>query len=82
MNNIDKRGKLNEEPFTFRKTKDGKVLLYWHGRQVMILKEHTAEKFLQAVMQADSHETQLLMARATGHFKHGSERKISNKRGE
>jgi hypothetical protein len=73
MNGIDKRGKLEEQPFTFRSTKDGKVFIHWHGRQIMILKGKTAEKFIISVKQADSQQAQLLMARVTGHFKHGTE---------
>ena len=74
MNQVDKRGKLEEQPFTFRTTKDGKVFIHWHGRQVMILKGKTADKFITSIEQAeDSQQAQLLMARVTGHFKHGTE---------
>ena len=74
MSNIDRRGKLLEEPFTFRETKDGKVLLYWHRKQVMILKGSDAQKFLAGIVSADPAQAQLLMARVTGNFKHGNER--------
>ena len=74
MNQVDKRGKLEEQPFTFRTTKDGKVFIHWHGRQVMILKGKTADKFITSIEQAeDSQQAQLLMARVTGYFKHGNE---------
>lgn len=72
---IDKRGKLEEEPFTYQATKDGKVFIHWHGRQIMILKETSAEKFMLSIAQADTQQAQLLMARVTGHFKHGNEKK-------
>jgi hypothetical protein len=75
MSGIDKRGKLEEQPFTYRITKDGKVFIHWHGRQIMILKGEAAEKFITAIEQADTQQAQLLMARVTGHFKHGNERK-------
>lgn len=75
MANIDKRNKLQAEPFTFRETKEGTVLIYWHGKQVMILSEKKAGKFLQALVLANTHEAQLLMARVTGNFKRGNERK-------
>lgn len=74
MNNMDKRGRLQEEPFAFRETKDGKVLIYWHGKQVTVLKGKVASKFLKDVSLADSMQTQLVMARITGHFKHGNEK--------
>ncbi|MFN8384457.1 MAG: hypothetical protein U0V02_21135 [Anaerolineales bacterium] len=75
MNNIDKHGKLQEEPFAFRETKDGKVLIYWHGKQVTVLKGRDAQKFLADIASADSMQAQMLMARVTGHFKHGNENK-------
>lgn len=74
MNNIDKRGRLQETPFTFQDTKDGKVFIRWHGRQIMILKDETARKFMAAIKNASPQQAQLLMARVTGHFKHGNEK--------
>ena len=74
MSLVDKRGKLEEQPFTFRTTKDGQVFIHWRGRQIMILKGESAKKFMAAVAQADVQQAQLLMARVTGHFKHGNER--------
>ena len=73
MSKIDKRGKLLEEPFTFRETKDEKVLIYWHGKQVTILKGQAASKFLRDISSTDSMQAQLVMAKVTGHFKHGNE---------
>ena len=75
MSNIDRRGKLLEEPFTFRETKDEKVLIYWHGKQVTIFKGQAASKFLRDISSTDSMQAQLVMARITGHFKHGNENK-------
>ena len=75
MSEIDKRGKLDEMPFSCQQTKDGRVLVYWQGRIVKTLSGATAEKFSTALDRCDSeHCAQLLMAKATGHFKHGNER--------
>lgn len=74
MKNIDRRGKLQENPFTFRAIKDGKVFIYWHGKQIMILKGKAADKFTESISKMNPAEAQLLMARVTGHFKHGNER--------
>lgn len=74
MNSIDKRGKLKEEPFTFRITREGKVFIHWHGKRVMILKESRADTFRNAIAKAEPGQAQLIMARVTGHFKHGNER--------
>lgn len=75
MGDIDQRGKLAENPFSFRTTKDRKVFIHWNGKQVMVLKGKAAEKFLAEINDADEHQAQLLMAKATGHFKHGNERR-------
>ena len=74
MSGIDKRGKLAEQPFTYRTTKDGKVFIHWQGKPVATLRGKAAEKFLKSMADADSAQAQLLMARVTGHFKHGNEK--------
>ncbi len=73
MNEIDRRGKLEEEPFSFQATKDGKVFIHWHGKLITTLRGPAAEKFLLSIQDADNQQTQLVMARVTGHFKHGNE---------
>jgi hypothetical protein len=73
MNEIDKRGKLAQQPFTYQTTKDGKVFIHWWGKPVTTLRGKAAEKFMESIADADSAQAQLLMARVTGHFKHGNE---------
>ena len=73
MPEIDKRHILENEIFTYRVSKDDKVLIYWHGKHVMILKGTEAQKFIARVTNLDDHDAQLFMARATGNFKHGNE---------
>jgi hypothetical protein len=74
LNNIDKRNKLKEEPFSYRLSKDNKVFIFWNEKQVMILKGKESEKFLDKVEKADTTESQLIMAKITGNFKHGNEK--------
>lgn len=76
---IDKRGKLDEGVFTYRITKDKKVFISWHGKQVTTLSGSRAENFIADIKSADGKEAQLVMAKATGHFKHGNE-KMSKRR--
>ncbi len=65
----------DENPFAFRITKDGRVLISWYGKQVVTLKGVDARKFQARVERASSEEErQLLMARVTGNFKRGNER--------
>lgn len=73
-NTIDKRGKLDEEVFTYRITKDKKVFISWHGKQVTTLSSSKAEDFIADIEDAEGKEAQLIMAKATGHFKHGNEK--------
>lgn len=65
---------MEEDQFSYRTNKDDKVFLYWHGKQVKILKGNQARKFVADVERADEQRAQLLMARATGNFKRGNER--------
>ncbi len=74
MHPVDRRGKLQERPFSFRETKDGKVFIAWHGKPVITLQGKAAEKFLAAATSADAKQAQLLMARITGNFKRGNEK--------
>ncbi|CAK7027768.1 hypothetical protein [Tissierella carlieri] len=74
MNNIDKHNRLQEECFSYRVSKDNKVFIYWHEKQVMILKGKESEKFLAKIEKADTLELQLIMAKITGNFKRGNEK--------
>ncbi|MET3728419.1 phenylalanine-4-hydroxylase [Fictibacillus halophilus] len=77
MEHIDKRNRLEEKPFSYRETKDHSVFLDYYGKQVKILKGKEAEKFLDKINAADSDlAKQLIMAKVTGNFKRGNERKI------
>ncbi len=70
----DKRNKFDEEIFTYSKVKEGKVFIFWNGKQVTILKDKKAENFLSRVSSANQKEAQLIMAKLTGNFKRGNER--------
>ncbi|MFD1206468.1 MULTISPECIES: hypothetical protein [Sporosarcina] len=74
MNRIDKRNRFDEEIFTYKLTKDKKVFIYYKGKLVTTLAGKASEKFLSKIQLADFKEAQLLMAKATGNFKHGNEK--------
>ena len=74
MGEIDKRGILDDEPFSYRALKDGKLLIYWHDRHVTTLAGNAAAKLLSRVENADAPAVQLALAKATGDFKRGNER--------
>lgn len=70
---IDRRGRLDEEPFSYRSGKDA-LFLCWQGRTVKTLRGSAAAALLSKLEKAEGQALQLLLAKATGHFKHGNER--------
>jgi len=75
---IDKRNILDDEIFTYKVTKDKKVFISWHGKQVTTLSGKKSEEFIRKIENADFLEKQLIMAKVTGNFKHGNEKSIGN----
>ena len=72
----DRRGVLlKEQPFRFRQRGDGSVAILWKGRRVSVLTGKLAENFLAAAPECTGQELQLLMAKASGNFKRGNERR-------
>ncbi|MGG4489154.1 hypothetical protein [Metabacillus idriensis] len=76
MKNIDKRNRLNDEIFSYHITKNQTVLIYWSGKQIKVLKGKTAAKFIANAEKAETEkDIQLLLAKATGNFKRGNEKR-------
>ncbi|OJV64882.1 MAG: hypothetical protein BGO41_14940 [Clostridiales bacterium 38-18] len=71
---IDKRNKLSETPFSYRVTKDHKLHISYNNKMIMIIKEKRAEDLIKKLMSSNAFEQQLILAKATGNFKHGNER--------
>jgi hypothetical protein len=63
--------------FTYRVRKNGEVEIFHRGRLASILRGHYAEDFKQEAGDEASAEAQRLMARVTGNYRHGNERKAS-----
>jgi hypothetical protein len=83
MDNIDKRKRLDENPFSYRVTKNNTVFLDFQGKQVKILKGKESEKFLEKIKFAkDEQAVQLILAKVTGNFKRGNERNVNSKKKE
>ena len=63
--------------FTYRIRKSGDVEILHRGRLASTLRGSDAEDFKQAAPDEASPEAQQLMARVTGNYKRGNERKAS-----
>jgi len=61
--------------FTARVTNDERVLVSWQGRVVTTVAGGPGRRLAESLERAhDDAAYQLLLARATGNFKHGNER--------
>lgn len=65
---------LDDRPFSYRVTKDRRVLVSYRGRQVTVVAGKAAERLIPSVETADEEARQHLLARVTGNFKRGNER--------
>jgi len=62
----------NPTGYSYEERKNGEVVISHHGRVAVVLRGSRAEKFLAALEDDDDQE---LMARATGNYKRGNERR-------
>ncbi len=66
---------LAGEPFSFVTRADGTIVISYHGAPVTLLRGRSAERFATRMDGSDASAAQQLMARATGNFKRGNERR-------
>ncbi len=62
-------------PFAYQRGACGVVLITWNGRKARVLAGSEARKLGDQLAAANPEEAQLLMARHTGNFKRGNERR-------
>jgi hypothetical protein len=74
----EKSNPLEDQPFSWMEV-NGEVRISWQGRIVTILRKEKAVKFLERVQFADEEQEQLIMAKVTGNFKRGNERRPARK---
>lgn len=79
MGAIDKKGRLEEQPFSYQVTKAGKTMIYHETRMVKMLTEKESKKFASKIQGKDEFQIQLILAKLTGNFKRGNERMGKNK---
>jgi hypothetical protein len=66
---------LASEPFSCVTRADGTIVISYHGAPVTLLRGKAAARFATRMDGADARAAQQLMARATGSFKRGNERR-------
>ncbi len=72
---MDQRDILKtEQPFSYRITKKGSALLFHQGKLIKTVSKKVVYKIEEAEKLHDPLEVQLVLAKLTGHFKHGNER--------
>lgn len=64
---------LVDDPFTYRVTKDGRILVSRGGRLIVTVAGAKAERLI-GMLGADAAQDQDLLARATGNYRRGNER--------
>jgi hypothetical protein len=64
--------------FSYRAAKNGTVFVDFHGRAVTTLRGRAADRFLARIQRMDDEAAQVEMARVTGNFKRGNERRASD----
>jgi hypothetical protein len=72
---VDARGRLDEDPFDYRVTKSGQVLVSRGGRQVATVAGARAARLIAVLSAGDEVAAQLALAKVTGNYRHGNERR-------
>ena len=68
--------RLEENQFTWKQAKDGKILVSWYGKLVRTYSGHKAASILREIENSDSdRDIQYALARVTGNFKRGNEKR-------
>jgi len=66
---------LADETFRYTTSKDGRVQIFHRGKLAKVLKGSAAQQLLDRVSGGDAGSAQLAMAKATGQYKFGNERR-------
>lgn len=72
---MDDRDPLADEPFSYVGRTDGSIVIRYRAAPVTVLRGKAADRFRTRVDGADPGAAQQLMARATGNFRRGTERR-------
>lgn len=72
---VDARQRLQSDPFDYRLHKSGQISITRGGVQVATVSGAAAAKIASALESADDAGQQLLLAKVTGNYKRGNERR-------
>jgi hypothetical protein len=72
---VDARDRLLSDPFSYRIQKNGQVSISRGGVPVVIVSGAAAAKLIAALERSDEAEQQLVLAKVTGNYKRGNERR-------
>jgi len=61
-------------PFEYKITKSGKVLIYRNHKLIKTVKGKWSQEFIDSHDRLDDESIQLKLAKITGHYKHGNEK--------
>ena len=62
-----------KNPFSYKITKENKVIIYRNHKQIKIVKGKWSIDFIDSVSSLNEEDIQLKLAKITGHYKHGNE---------
>ena len=71
----DQRGRPQSDPFDYRVTGGEQVIVARGGRTIVTIRGAAAAKLITSLASAGERGAQMLLAKATGNYKHGNERR-------
>ena len=71
----DKRNKLVEKPFSYKITKSTNMMIYWNNQHIKTLNNADSKRIISKINDKSDHQIQLILAKITGNFKRGNEKK-------
>ncbi len=78
---MQRSDRLEEEQFTYKSTKDGKLFVYWFGKLVRTFSGPEAQSIIAEIGASSSDsDVQFALASVTGNFKRGNEKNAKKKR--
>jgi len=65
----------DEQPFDYKIIKGEKAQVFFEGRMIKVLIGKDYKKLIKCIDETDDYKIQLHLAKVTGNFKHGNEKR-------